>query len=128
MNERAVLVLFGLGFLLVAERSWHYPPNYLVYSPAWAAGALLTSFACLAAAGGARWAVALSGGMVIASSVARASIVVAQLIAGTGVAAQQASFAVGATVWVMLAILAWRVWAHELVPWSAVHERRTHGG
>jgi len=128
VSERVVLMLFGLGFFIVAERSWHYPPNYVVFSPVWASGALLTSLACFAAISGARWAVTLSGALVIASSAARASIVTAQAIAGTGVPAQQASFAVGATVWLMLAALAFRVWAHELVPWSILREQGTRDG
>lgn len=121
MRIRVLLLVVALLHAMIAYHTFAYPPAYLTAGSLWATlAAVVAATSLLTAVAPSRWSTALSGAMLVCTSAGRSLVLVGQAVVDDA----PPTYAVGASVWVLISVLAYFVWADHVAAWSALRRHQ----
>ena len=120
-SPRLVLAAMGAAFAIATATTLQYPPDYFTWPLLWALLSCAASAWCFMAAWWpGRRRVAIAGAASIATAASRSVAITATVILRTPDEPAIWSFWLAATTWLLIAILVHSLWAHVVLPWSAM--------
>lgn len=123
MSARLFLVTVAVCFAMIAWQTYDYPPDYLLASWVWGTVAVVAAACCfLAAVTPVRGFAVMAGAACICHALGRSTAIVLQIVFDHRFGALGAPFsnyAVAATAWGLIALLAYESWSHFVIPWTA---------
>lgn len=123
MHPRHLLILIAVAMIVVGTQTAKYPPAYLAFPGLWTALAFAAGAICLLCVIFPwRAFVALSGALLVTICAGRSAAIGGEVWSGgLPTPEAQASFIIGGTVWLLIAVLLLVAWREYVIPWTIGH-------